>query len=121
MFVNSLFVCYDKFGDKMKILSKDQKIDVHVCMNFQNRFFGFMGKKEIPNYGLFFPRCHSIHTCFMRFPIDIYIVDYNNIILYCKKNVKPWRFVFHKKGYGTYEFPSGMTQFQKGERIKQIA
>ena len=80
-----------------------------------------MGKKEIPNYGLFFPHCHSIHTCFMKFPIDIYIVDYNNIILYCKKNVKPWRFIFYKKGYGTYEFPSGMTKYQVGERLKQIA
>ena len=103
---------------KMKILSKEKKLTVKVCMSFQDRFFGFMRKKK-QDYGLFFPKCHIIHTCFMKFPVDVYIVDYNNIILYCKKQVKPWRIVFYKKGYGTYEFPVGLTDFQVGERIKQ--
>lgn len=105
----------------MKILNNNQQLTVHVCLNFKNRLLGMMGQKKEPNYGLFFPHCHSIHTCFMKFPIDIYIVDYNNTIIFCKKKIKPWKFVFYKKGYGTYEFPAGMTNFQTGERIKQIA
>ena len=69
----------------MKILNNNQQLTVHVCLNFKNRFLGMMGQKKEPNYGLFFPHCHSIHTCFMKFPIDIYIVDYNNTIIFCKK------------------------------------
>lgn len=122
-FVNCVFLCYDEFGDYMRIIGNDkQVIDVKVCMNFFNRFQGLMGVKGPINYGMFFPNCHSIHTCFMRFPIDVYIVDYNNIVVYKKGNVRPWRFVYSsKKGYGTYEFMVNTTNYQVGERIKQVA
>ena len=36
----------------MKILSKEKKLTVKVCMSFQDRFFGFMRKKK-QDYGLF--------------------------------------------------------------------
>lgn len=106
----------------MTILTDNNKrLKVKVCLNFKDRFFGMMGKKTI-DYGLFFPKCQSIHTCFMKYPIDIYIVDNNNVVIDKKLHVTPWRFVIsRKKGYGLYEFMENTTIYEIGERIKQVA
>jgi len=40
------------------------------------RFLGLMGRSEPPAAtGLLFNRCSSIHTSFMRFPIDVVYLD----------------------------------------------
>ncbi len=83
---------------------------------FWPRFIGLMGKTNI-NYGIIFPKCNSIHTFFMREPIDIYMTDKNYNILYIKKNMKPWRIILPKKGvYYTFEFPINKVDYK--EKVK---
>lgn len=50
-------------------------------------------------------KCNSIHTFFMRQPIDICITDKNNKILYLQENFKPNKILFIRDGYYTYELP----------------
>ncbi|MBY0372166.1 DUF192 domain-containing protein [bacterium] len=41
--------------------------------------------------GLFFPRCNSIHTFFMRFPIDVVFVDAGGRVVDVVEALAPWR------------------------------
>ncbi len=43
-------------------------------------------------------RINGIHTCFMRFPIDVYFLDSKGNLVDKAKNVKPWKLgVYPKK------------------------
>lgn len=82
------------------------KIKVYEAKTFKQRLFGLMFKKNI-DYCLLFKNCNSIHTFFMKEPIDVVMTDKNNKVLYIKKNMKKNRIILPKKRvYNTYEFPN---------------
>jgi hypothetical protein len=60
---------------------------VLVCEKFWARFKGLMFESD-NNTVLIFPRCNSIHTFFMRKPIDVYMVSMKKEILYFYPSVK---------------------------------
>ena len=58
------------------------------------RFVGLMGRASLPaGHGLYFPRCRSVHTFFMRFPIDLLFVDAEMRVVSLRADVRPWRTV----------------------------
>ena len=60
-----------------------------------SRFMGLMGKKGIAaNEAVLFPRCNSIHTFFMRFPIDVIMVGAEGNVIEVIDSMKPWRMQF---------------------------
>lgn len=65
---------------------------VSIATGFFHRFMGLMGKKDLKkDEALCFPRCNSIHTFFMRFPIDVVFLDRNGVVLKVVSGLKPWR------------------------------
>lgn len=51
-----------------------------------------MGRASLANNeAIFFPRCNSIHTCFMRFDLDVVHIDSNGNIVFLFESLKPWR------------------------------
>lgn len=44
-----------------------------------------------PGEGLIFGRCNSIHTWFMRFPIDVVFVDGRRTVVRVYNSLPPWR------------------------------
>lgn len=101
----------------MKVIYNNNEIKIKKCTNFKDRLIGLMLKKDI-DYGLFFPKCSSIHTFFMRFNIDVYMVDKNYKIISIKKNMKPWKILLPKKNvYGILEFKANTTKFKINEKI----
>ncbi|MBF0298786.1 MAG: DUF192 domain-containing protein [Oligoflexia bacterium] len=57
-----------------------------------------MFKKEMKTFineesfdGLLIESCNSIHTCFMRFNIDVLFLNKENEIVSIIRNMKPWR------------------------------
>jgi len=67
-------------------------INIKHANNFFRRFKGLMGKKDI-DFALLFCNLKdsSIHTHFMRFEIDVYFLDENNVV-FEKVSLKPWKF-----------------------------
>ena len=64
---------------------------VSVADSFVTKFLGLMGKKGLKKgEGLLLKRCSSIHTCFMKFAIDVVYLDKNYKVLYIE-TVFPWR------------------------------
>ena len=66
-----------------------------VAESFGARLRGMLGRVPITADGLplvmAFPRCSSVHTCFMAYPIDIAFIDCSGNILARYENVRPWR------------------------------
>ena len=65
--------------------------NVVIADTFWRRFIGLMGKRALPpTDGLLLMRCGSIHTCFMRFPIDVIYLSKEMTVL-DTETVRPWR------------------------------
>lgn len=60
---------------------------------------GLMGRKGLDEgEALYIAPCSSIHTFFMRFPIDVAFVDRENRVVKVAEAVKPWRVLMGAKG-----------------------
>lgn len=58
--------------------------------SFFLRFMGLMGKRKLNDgEGLFLEKVSSIHTCFMRFTIDVVYLDKDMRVVYVE-TVPPW-------------------------------
>ena len=68
--------------------------DLRVAATFGKRLIGLMGRKALgPGEGLLLERCPSIHTFFMKFPIDLAYLDENFRVVAVHSGVRPWRVV----------------------------
>jgi uncharacterized membrane protein (UPF0127 family)/Flp pilus assembly protein protease CpaA len=64
-----------------------------VANTFWRRFRGLMLRSGLaPAAGMLFAPCGSIHTAFMRFPIDVVFIARDGTILRTAEHVQPWRF-----------------------------
>lgn len=84
-------------------------LNLKIAKSFKERLLGLMFKKRITgNEGLLILSCSSIHTCFMRFAIDVVFMDIDHRVISIRKKMKPWRLSgFVKKAYMTLELPEG--------------
>lgn len=107
----------------MKIVHAGNELcDVSVADTFFTRLRGLMFKKHLDaSSGLLIQKCSSIHTCFMRFPIDVIYLDKDYTVLY-SETVIPWRIgkiVKHTKH--VLELPTGRKEwFQIGYKLDLI-
>jgi len=63
-----------------------------------SRFLGLMFRGGLPaEEGLLFPKCNSIHTCFMRFPIDVVFLSPEGEVIDVVPKLRPWRLLLPRK------------------------
>lgn len=85
---------------------------------FKDKLIGFMGKEHI-EYGLFFWNVRSIHTFFMKVPIDIVGLDDNMVVREIFFNVSPNKIIFLRKSRHTLELPKfGAKKYKIGDVLK---
>lgn len=81
-----------------KLLCKSEVIgEIFIANSFMKRFLGYMLQKE-PHYeSILFKPCNSIHTFFMKFPIDVLFINENMEV--CKKieSLKPGKIIMPVK------------------------
>ncbi|MDR3256854.1 MAG: DUF192 domain-containing protein [Endomicrobium sp.] len=88
-------------------------IPIIKAETFWERFSGFMFKKSA-NYALLFNNCKSIHTCFMRFDVDVVYLDKSNRVLKVIKSLQPFKVAFLVKNSASIlEIPSNMTNAEE--------
>ena len=63
-----------------------------MATNAVLRFFGLMGRKVLPaGEGILLRPCGSVHTFFMRFPVDVVFCDGDLRVLGVVAEVPKWR------------------------------
>jgi uncharacterized membrane protein (UPF0127 family) len=72
------------------------------------RMKGLLGRKELPrDEGLMLRPASSVHTAFMRFPIDVVFLDRENRVAKIAENVRPWRTAAARKARTVVELAAG--------------
>lgn len=90
---------------------------VIIAKSFFRRLVGLMFRKNIPaDYCLAFYKSSALHTCFMRFPIDIIFLDKNMKVIKVVSALKPWRMILCFHSYITLELAAGRAAFGKVEK-----
>lgn len=65
---------------------------LELATSFWSRFVGLQFRRSLtPDQGLFLKPCSSLHSCFMRFPIDVIMLDRKNQVLKVRRRLRPWR------------------------------
>ena len=101
----------------MKLIYGDKEIELIECKSFYKRFRGFMFTKNIDK-ALFFNKCNSIHTFFMKDDIDVIMCDSDNTVLYYYKKLDKGRIILPKKGVKkVYETPSNYFDIEIGNKM----
>jgi uncharacterized protein len=86
--------------------------DVMIASTYWQRMKGLLGRAAMAeNEGLYIPRCRSIHTFFMKFPIDIVFMDKAGKVKKVVNGLKPFRFASGSLGsFGVLELPGNTIQ-----------
>ncbi len=73
-----------------------------------SRFRGLMGRRTMPDgvEGMLFPRCSSLHTIGMRFPLDIVFLR-EGVVTQVARDVVPYRMVAGGRGVDALEVAAG--------------
>ena len=70
-----------------------------LAQSFFSRFMGLMGRKYLSDEeAIVFPKCNSIHTFFMRIPIDVLFVSDSGEVVCRLEALQPWKWVLPIKG-----------------------
>lgn len=89
-----------------------------IADTFWTRFRGLMGRRQLDaDEGLFFRPGGSVHTMFMRFPIDVVFLDGDLRVLKVVPSLKPWRGAGARGARATLELASGTATVGVGERL----
>jgi uncharacterized membrane protein (UPF0127 family) len=79
-----------------------------------------------PGHGLWIVPCESVHTFFMKFPIDLVYVDKRHKVRKVRHSVAPWRMSACLLAHSVIELPAGTAKqsgTQPGDElaVEQIA
>lgn len=65
---------------------------VQIAKDFRSRSKGLLGRQGLPrDEGLLIKPCNSIHTFFMKFPMDAIFMNRDGRVLRVCTDIKPWR------------------------------
>jgi uncharacterized membrane protein (UPF0127 family) len=78
-----------------------------VADTFVSSLFGLIGRRCLEiEAGLWIVPCQSVHTFWMRFPIDVVFIDRKKTVVHVVENMKPFRVSKHvSKANGVIELP----------------
>ena len=58
----------------------------------------------------------SVHTCFMRRPIDVVFLDADLVVLKVVRRLRPWRIAASRHATAVLELPAGAATVTAGDR-----
>ncbi|HEU6446765.1 MAG TPA: DUF192 domain-containing protein [Gaiellaceae bacterium] len=96
-----------------------------VAVSFASRFRGLMGMRQLPpGSGLLLPGASSVHTHFMRFPIDVVFLDSGWRIVALVTALRPWRLAAAKTAASVLELAGGECHrlgIAEGDVLREVA
>jgi uncharacterized membrane protein (UPF0127 family) len=91
-----------------------------IADGFGSRLAGLQFRRPLPaDAGLLLVPCNSVHTCFVRFPVDVAFLDNSGCVLAVRRHLRPWRFAFGpRKTHAVLEMPADAIAVQPGEALR---
>jgi hypothetical protein len=98
---------------------------LEIAASGKKRRKGLLGRDGLPpGEGLWIIPCESVHTFFMRFPIDLVYLDRGNRIRKVRVEVGPWRLSACFTAHSVLELPAGTiraTGTRRGDTLELTA
>jgi hypothetical protein len=91
-----------------------------IADGFWSRLAGLQFRRPLAaDAGVLLAPCNSVHTCFVRFPVDVVFLDGNGAVLAVRRSLRPWRLAWGPRGsHAVLEVPAGSAELQPGERLR---
>jgi len=81
------------------------------------RMRGLLGKRSLaPEEGILLRPASSVHTLFMRFPIDVVFLDRDFAVLRVVPGLRPWRAASRRRAAVVLELAAGESE-RRGIRV----
>jgi uncharacterized protein len=88
------------------------------------RMKGLLGSRELPaGEGLLLLPAPSVHTWFMRFPIDVVFLDWDLSVMDVVEGLRPWRAAGRRRARAVLELAVGEARrrnIRPGDRLKLV-
>jgi hypothetical protein len=96
---------------------------IGVADSTLTRFVGLMGRRSLaPSHGLLIRPSSGVHTLWMRFSIDVLLLDREHRVLSAYRNLRPFRLTaINWKAAAALELPAGTidaTKTQLGDLLE---
>ena len=88
--------------------SHSTALRVRIATTRGSRLRGLIGQSGLePGQGLLLSPARSVHTCFMRFPIDVVFLDRDLVVVDVARAVGPWRLRGRRGARAVLELAAG--------------
>ena len=109
----------------MRLLDDAGEVIVERCFVADNpwtRMRGLLGRSSLPaGEGLLIRPTGSVHTFFMRFPIDVVFLDRELSVVGVAAELRPWRIAGRRGAKAVLELPAGESarrRIEPGTRLR---
>ena len=97
---------------------------VELAMTRAARNKGLLGRDALArDHALLIAPCWSIHTWFMRFPIDVIFLARDGRVVKTRVAIGPWRMALARGAYAVVELAAGTlanTPLKTGDRLELV-
>lgn len=115
-----------KSSSCLRIRNLTRQTEIASCAEVADtsatRSKGLLGRTGLPpGGGLWIVPCESVHTFFMKFPLDLIYLDRKKRVKKVRGNVGPWRLSACLSAHSIIELPAGTvqnTQTQRGDQLE---
>ena len=96
---------------------------IEVANSFKKRLRGLIGRSALKQgEAMVLLPCKSVHTCFMKFPIDVVFVNKEDVVIRVIESLKPFMFSpIIPHSHIVFELPAGRlaaTGTMEGHRLQ---
>ena len=99
---------------------KDGAVACERCVDAHSmlaRMRGLLGRSSLaPEEGILLRPASSVHTWFMRFPIDVVFLDRELSVLRVVRRLRPWRTAYGRRAAAVLELAAGESE-RRGIRV----
>ena len=83
----------------------ENDLTTQVARGFRRRLIGLAWARSPRAAALLIPRCRSVHTFGMRFPLDLYWLGPSGDVIRVDRGVRPWRIARCRQARSVVELP----------------
>jgi uncharacterized protein len=112
-------------GEPVSIRRTDGQVICERCVvadTAARRMRGLLGRRSLDSdEGILLRPAPSIHTFFMRFPIDAVFLDRKLVVLKVAGDLRPWRTARCRQARAVLELPAGTAPrlaLRRGDRLE---
>jgi uncharacterized membrane protein (UPF0127 family) len=93
---------------------------LELADGYWSRLVGWqLRRRPADGHGLLLVPCSSIHTCLLRFELDLALLDGAGRVIAVRKGIRPWRAILPtRRTHAILELPSGAIEMRPEQTLR---